>query len=511
MMKPRIALVLAFLLVTACHKKVAMSAVAPPPVPPALQIGEFNTEEYGLINENAFLEVLRHPLSTFSVDVDTASYTNLRRMLREGRLPPADAVRIEELINYFHYTYPDPDPSKPLSIVTEVGVCPWMTDRQLVLIGLKARSVPPSRFPANNLVFLIDVSGSMQSADKLPLLKKSFALLTEQLRAEDRVSIVVYAGAAGLILGPTSGAEKETILEAIGKLQAGGSTAGGEGIRLAYEVARQSFVKGGNNRVILATDGDFNVGVSSDGELVRLIESQRDSGVYLTVLGYGTGNLKDAKMERLADHGNGNYAYIDSLLEALRVLVQELGSTLVTVAKDVKLQVEFNPARVSAYRLLGYENRLLRDADFNDDAKDAGDVGSGHSVTALYEIIPAGTSEQPPAIDPLKYQQAAPLPPSFGKEILTLKVRYKEPTSPTSDVLTHVVEMPDLIGQASQNLRLAASIAEFGLLLRNSKYKEQANYENVVGLVESSLGPNDDGRQAEFLYLVKTAKSLSSQ
>ena len=358
--------------------------------------GEFNTEEYGRITENDFLEAVNHPLSTFSIDVDTASYSNVRRFLNQGQLPPADAVRIEELINYFKYDYPQPEGDHPFSITTELATCPWEPAHKLIHIGLQGKRIPLANAPANNLVFLIDTSGSMDEPDKLPLLKSAFKLLTDQLREQDHVAIVVYAGAAGLVLPATSGSDKKTILSAIDKLEAGGSTAGGAGINLAYEVARRSFIPTANNRVILATDGDFNVGVSSDGELLRLIERERESGVFLTVLGFGTGNIKDSKMELLADQGNANYAYVDTIREARKVLVSELGGTLNTIAKDVKIQVEFNPANVQAYRLIGYENRLMRAEEFNDDKKDAGELGAGHSVTALYEIIPVGARANVP-------------------------------------------------------------------------------------------------------------------
>lgn len=349
--------------------------------------GEFNTEEYGRITENEFLAAVNNPLSTFSIDVDTASYSNVRRFINQGQLPPADAVRIEELINYFKYKYPEPDGDEPFSISAELAACPWEPAHKLVHIGLQGKRIPLANAPANNLVFLIDTSGSMDSPDKLPLLKSAFKLLTDQLREQDRVAIVVYAGSAGLVLPSTSGSDKKTILSAIDKLEAGGSTAGGAGIDLAYEVARTSFIPSANNRVILATDGDFNVGVSSDGDLLRLIEREREAGVFLTVLGFGAGNIKDSKMELLADKGNGNYAYVDTIHEARKMLVSGLGGTLNTIAKDVKVQVEFNPANVQAYRLIGYENRLMRAEEFNDDKKDAGELGAGHSVTALYEII----------------------------------------------------------------------------------------------------------------------------
>ena len=367
----------------------------------------FNTESYALINENRFLSVASNPLSTFSVDVDRASYANVRRFINDGIRPPVDAVRIEELVNYFPYDDPEPKGDHPLAVRAEVGPAPWQPLHRLVRIGVKARSVDMEDAPPSNLVFLLDVSGSMNSPDKLPLLKTAFRMLVGQPRPRYRVAIVVYAGAAGLVLPSTPGTEKETILEAIEKLEAGGSTAGGAGLQLAYKVAAENHIRGGNNRVILATDGDFNVGASSDGEMVRLIEEKRDQGTFLTVLGFGTGNLKDSKMEQIADHGNGNFSYIDNALEAKKVLVSEMGGTLLTVAKDVKIQVEFNPTRVAAYRLIGYENRLLENEDFNDDRKDAGDVGSGHTVTALYEIVPVGV-ESPVTVtdvDPLRYRE----------------------------------------------------------------------------------------------------------
>src|SRR5712671_1808938 len=374
-----------------------------------------NTEGYDAIDENPFLLTSDRPLSTFSVDVDRASYSNIRRFLNSGKAPPKDAVRIEEMVNYFPYSYPSPSQSEPVSIVTGLGNAPWNRSHRLLAIGLKARPISLGDLPANNLVFLIDVSGSMETDDKLPLVKSAFELLVNQLRPQDRVSIVVYAGNAGLVLPSTSGSEKTAILDAIARLEAGGSTAGGAGIRLAYDVAQKNLIRGGNNRVILATDGDFNVGVSSDAEMVRLIEERRASGVFLTALGFGTGNLKDSKMEKLADHGNGHYAYVDNLLEAKKVFVRELGGTLRTVAKDVKLQLEFNPARVAAYRLIGYEDRLLSDADF---AKDAGDMGAGHTVTALYEVIPAGADNDPdlPETSRLRYQRMrAELPSARSK------------------------------------------------------------------------------------------------
>ena len=466
-----------------------------------------------MIEESGFAAVVNKPLSTFSIDVDTASYANVRRFLHDGALPPADAVRIEELINYFDYDYPDPAASEPFNIVTEMADCPWAPSHQLVHIGLRSKPVATANLPPNNLVFLLDVSGSMGYADKLPLLKKAFSLLIEQLRPQDQISIVVYAGAAGMVLSPTSGLQKTKILNTLLQLEAGGSTAGGAGIRLAYKLARENFLKAGNNRVILATDGDFNVGVSSDGELVRMIEHERESGVFLTVLGFGTGNLKDSKMEQLADHGNGNYAYIDNLLEARRVLVEQMGATLLTIAKDVKLQVEFNPAQVKAYRLLGYENRRLRDEEFKDDKKDAGDLGAGHSVTALYEVVPAGSEEPLPEVDPLKYQQTVLRPnAASSNEVLRVKVRYKPPEESESRLLARILTKP-AAGDAgpSQAFRFSAAVAEFGLLLRDSDYKGEADYDRAFQSASQALGNDEDGRRSELLSLLRTARNLTAE
>ena len=469
---------------------------------------DFNTEEYGVIDEPGFVGVAAAPLSTFSIDVDTAAYANVRRFLRDGSLPPADAVRIEELINYFDYDYPHPEAGEPFGIVTEMADAPWAPAHRLVHIGLRSTPVATADLPPNNLVFLLDVSGSMNGRDKLPLLKGAFAVFVEQLRPQDRVAIVVYAGAAGTVLPPTSGAEKATILDTLSRLEAGGSTAGGAGIRLAYELARKHFMEAGNNRVILATDGDFNVGISSDGELVDLIERERESGVHLSVLGFGTGNLQDAKMERLADHGNGNYAYIDGLIEARRVLVEQMGATLLTVANDVKLQVEFNPAQVKGYRLIGYENRRLRDEEFNDDTRDAGDLGAGHSVTALYEIIPAGSHEPVPGIDPLRYQQIAPRPEVDADEVLTVKVRYKRPDESESRLLARTLTRPSAGDDGpSDAFRFASAVAEFGLLLRDSPYKGDASYERAYERAREALGDDEDGRRGELLSLIRTAEN----
>lgn len=479
-------------------------ALPPPPV-------DFNTEEYGVLEDPGFAAVVNRPLSTFSIDVDTASYSNMRRYLRDGRLPPADAVRIEELLNYFDYDYPEPVEGEPIAIVTEMAGCPWEPSHRLVHIGLNSKSVAMEDLPPSNLVFLIDVSGSMGSADKLPLLKKAFSLLARQLRPQDRVAVVAYAGAAGMVLPPTSGARKAAIFDTLSRLDAGGSTAGGAGIELAYRLARENFIEDGNNRVILATDGDFNVGVSSDGELVRMIERERDTGVFLTVLGFGTGNLKDSKMEQLADHGNGNYAYIDNLLEARRVLVEQMGATLLTVAKDVKLQVEFNPAQIQAYRLVGYENRRLRDEEFNDDRRDAGDIGAGHSVTALYEVILAGSEKPHSGVDPLKYQKTTLRPDASGSnEVLTVKLRFKAPQGSRSRLLTRVLAKPDARAEPTQAFRFAAAVAGFGQLLRDSPFKGVASYGRTFETVLQALGTDKDGRRSEFLSLIRTAEKLTA-
>jgi Ca-activated chloride channel family protein len=488
----------------------AYDTQASTPMADAQRRGEFNTEEYGRITENDFLEAVNNPRSTFSIDVDTASYSNVRRFINQGQLPPADAVRIEELINYFRYKYPEPDGDEPFSISTELAACPWEPAHKLIHIGLQGKRIPLANAPANNLVFLIDTSGSMDSPDKLPLLKSAFKLLTDQLREQDRVAIVVYAGSAGLVLPSTSGSDKKTILSAIDKLEARGSTAGGAGINLAYEVATRNFIPSANNRVILATDGDFNVGVSSDGELLRLIERERESGVFLTVLGFGTGNIKDSKMELLADKGNGNYAYVDTISEARKVLVSELGGTLNTIAKDVKVQVEFNPANVQAYRLIGYENRLMRAEEFNDDKKDAGEMGAGHSVTALYEIIPVGVQAKLPAVDPLRYQSRDAKRGAFANdELMTVKLRYKAPKDAASAMLARSVMDEDTGAEsASENTLFAAAVAEFGMLLRDSRLKGQSSFENCLALARESRGDDPEGYRAEFIGLVEKSADL---
>ena len=474
---------------------------------------DFNREGYDKITENRFLKATDNPLSTFSIDVDAAAYSNIRRFINNSQLPPAGAVRIEEMVNYFKYEYPQPANGDPFSINTEISDAPWNKDHKLVLIGLQGKKIPTENLPASNLVFLIDVSGSMQSAEKLPLVKSSMKMLVDQLRQEDKISIVVYAGAAGLALPPTSGADKTKIKDAIDRLEAGGSTAGGAGIKLAYRVAAENFVKKGNNRVILCTDGDFNVGESSDDAMERLIEQERKGGVFLTVLGYGMGNYQDAKMQKLADKGNGNHAYIDGIAEAKKVLVNEFGGTLFTIAKDVKLQVEFNPAKVQGYRLIGYENRMLAKEDFNDDKKDAGELGSGHTVTALYEIIPVGIkSSFLQKVDSLKYQPniQALSKTNYNEEIMTVKFRYKAPDGDLSKLMEHPVKDKQIaIASTSENFRFAAAVAEFGMLLRNSEYKSSASFNNVVAMAKKAKGMDEEGYRAEFIRLAESAQMLA--
>ncbi|MCX6254024.1 MAG: von Willebrand factor type A domain-containing protein [Bacteroidia bacterium] len=472
----------------------------------------FNTEGYAAVNENGYKSVKNNPLSTFSIDVDNASYSNIRRFINNGELPPADAVRIEEMINYFKYDYPEPQGEHPFSVYTELAVCPWNKKHQLLHMGLRGKSIDKSSLPPSNLVFLLDVSGSMSDPNKLPLLKSAFGLLVNELRAQDRVAIVVYAGAAGLVLESTPGNRKEAIMAAIDNLEAGGSTAGGAGLKLAYAEAEKNFVKGGNNRIILATDGDFNVGESSNGGMERLVEEKRELGVFITVLGFGMGNVKDDKMEIIADKGNGNYSYIDNLQEARKVLVREFGGTLFTIAKDVKFQIEFNPAKVESYRLIGYENRLLNDEDFNDDTKDAGEMGAGHNVTALYELIPTGSDERVPSIDPLKYQVTRSKDykeNSFSDEYLTIKLRYKKPDGATSMLLEKPVRgyINDL-EDASENLRFAAAVSEFGMILRNSEFKGNATLEGAATLARSARGDDEDGYRSELIRLINTVKDM---
>ncbi len=468
---------------------------------------ESQGEKYAKIEENPFLETSRAPLSTFSIDVDTASYANVRRYLNDGQLPPKDAVRIEELINYFEYDYPQPIGDVPFSVNTEVATCAWNAKHKIVSIGLQGKKVSLDNVPPTNLVFLLDVSGSMNDPRKLPLLKDALRILVNQLTAKDRVAIVVYAGGSGLVL-PSTGNRGE-ILNALNNLEAGGSTDGGQGIRLAYKVALDNFIQGGNNRVILATDGDFNVGLTNDDELIKLIEDKRRSGIFLSVLGFGTGNTNDSMMEKLADKGNGNYAYIDSQEEARKALGEQVAGTLYTIAKDVKIQIEFNPAKVAGYRLIGYENRLLADKDFNDDKKDAGEIGAGHSVTALYEIIPVGQKVENEGVDELRYAKTEPTETRFNDELLTVKLRYKEPDENESKLLTQgLSDTGKSIENASDNLRFASSVAEFGLLLRNSRYKGNSSYKNIINLAENSLGNDLKSYRSDFINLVAKAKHL---
>lgn len=509
---------------TGMLERMKMSTVPHGYAPPKVDRDDsgFNTEDYAHHADNEFAAATENPLSTFSIDVDNASYSNMRRFLTMRQLPPKDAVRSEEFINYFRYDYPQP-PAKsaePFSINTEISSCPWNAAHKLVHIGLQGREIPAAELPAANLVFLIDVSGSMDSPEKLPLLKDAFTLLAKQLRAQDRVAITVYAGNAGVVLPSTDGNDKARIIAALDKLSAGGSTAGGEGIKLAYSLAKQHFIKGGNNRVILATDGDFNVGVSSEGDLVRLIEQERESGVFLTVLGFGMGNYKDSKMEKLADKGNGNYSYIDNLREAQRVLVGQMSGTLFTIAKDVKIQVEFNPAAVQAYRLIGYENRMLAKEDFNNDKKDAGEIGARHTVTALYEIVPAGVAWQNPsgntAVDALKYQttqtpRETKRPANASREMMTVKIRYKEPDGTQSKLLERPVPNVDApLQAASNNFKFSAAVAEFAMILRESPFKANSSYTQVLSLARESLGKDPDGYRAEFVRLVETAQILQT-
>ncbi|MEP2771700.1 MAG: von Willebrand factor type A domain-containing protein [Fulvivirga sp.] len=471
----------------------------------------FNTESYDAIHENEFRSALQKPLSTFSIDVDAASYSNVRRFLNNGQQPPKDAVRIEEMVNYFDYAYPQPTGDHPFSINTEIAQAPWNKKHKLVHIGLQGRDIATDNLPASNLVFLIDVSGSMSSTNKLPLLKSAFKLLVQELRPADKVAIVVYAGAAGVVLPSTDGDEKNTIIAALDKLQAGGSTAGGAGINLAYKIAKDNYIEDGNNRVIIATDGDFNVGESSNASMERLIEEKREDGIFLTALGFGMGNYKDSKMELLADKGNGNYAYIDNILEAKKVLVNEFGGTLFTIAKDVKIQVEFNPAKVNAYRLIGYENRLLKDEDFNNDKKDAGELGAGHTVTALYEIIPTGVESNFAPIDELKYQDSKISPEAFkSKELMTVKLRYKAPQGDKSKLIVNGLEDLEVsLSKTSDNFRWSAAVAGFGMLLRESEFKGDLTYNDVIEMAQNSKGEDKEGYRIEFINLVKSCELIA--
>ncbi len=468
-------------------------------------------ESYQKIKENKFINPLKEPLSTFAADVDAASYSNVRRFINSGSLPEKDAVRVEEMINYFQYRVAGPKNGEPVNILTELSKAPWNSTHQLMRVTLKAKDIPTDQLKASNLVFLIDVSGSMMGPGRLPLVKSSLKMLVDQLRDIDRVAIVTYAGSAGVKLESTAGSQKMKIKTAIDELEAGGSTAGAAGIKKAYEIARQNFIQGGNNRIILASDGDFNVGQSSDESMEELISSESKSGVFLTVLGYGMGNLKDSKMEILADKGHGNYAYIDNISEARKAMVTEFGGTLFTVAKDVKIQVEFNPSYVQAYRLVGYENRLLEAEDFNNDQKMGGDMGVGHMVTALYEIVPVGVSSAIAGnVDPLKYQ--AEQKASVGKmngELATVKFRYKEPEGSKSKLQQKTVEAKAVeIEKASEDLRFASAVAELGMLLRDSDFKQRASFESLIARAKAAKGSDEEGYRAEFIRLAENARDL---
>ncbi len=468
----------------------------------------FNREGYSTIHENGFKEAIKSPLSTFSIDVDAASYANVRRFLNNGQKPPIDAVRIEEMINYFNYDYPQPENGHPFAIYQELAHCPWNEENMLLHIGLQGEKIAMDNLPPSNIVFLLDVSGSMSSQNKLPLLKKAFKLLVHQLREEDRVAIVVYAGSSGLVLPSTKGSDKQKIIESLERLNAGGSTAGAAGLKLAYQVATENFIKNGNNRIILATDGDFNVGQSSNAEMERLIEKEREKGIFISVLGFGMGNYQDDKMEIIADKGNGNYAYIDNIMEAKKVLVNEFGGTLFTIAKDVKIQIEFNPAIVESYRLIGYENRLLNDEDFEDDKKDAGELGSGHTVTALYELKIA--NKESLKNNTLKYQTSnLNNLAKEGDEVATVKFRYKKPDKHKSILLEEVIPFKDqYFNEMSDNFKFSAAVAGFGMLLRDSEHKGNATYKSVIDLAQSSKGKDKEGYRSEFIQLIKLSQHL---
>lgn len=470
-----------------------------------------NTEEYSPISENGFKDTKENPLSTLSIDVDNASYSNVRRFLNSGQLPPKDAVRIEEMINYFSYDYPQPEGNNPFSFNTEYSDCPWNKEHKLLHVGLQGKQLDYNDLKPSNFVFLLDVSGSMSSYNKLPLLKKSLKKLINNLGRKDRVAIVVYAGAAGLVLPSTPAYQKDKIINALESLSSGGSTAGGAGIKLAYKIAKKNLIKDGNNRVILATDGDFNVGTSSTGALVKLIEQKRKDDIYLTILGYGMGNYKDGRMEEISNAGNGNYFYIDNIKEANKVFGKEMRANMFTIAKDVKIQIEFNPLNVSSYRLIGYENRILNKEDFNDDTKDAGELGPGHTVTALYEIIPSKSKTKVNKTDKLKYQQITFNDISkYKDELMTLKFRYKPPKEDKSILIEHVVmNNCEDINKTSDNFRFSASVASFGMLLRDSKFKGDADYKMIEELASASKGKDENSYRKEFVKLVKKAKDIT--
>ena len=475
-----------------------------------------NTENYQKQTENKFIQSLKEPLSTFSIDVDNASYSNARRFIQSGQLPNPDAVRIEEFINYFDYEYKNPTGKHPFSVSTEISSAPWNEKHKLVHVGIQGKNLDYDNLAPSNLVFLIDASGSMSAQNKLPLLRSSLKLLLSQLSDNDRIAIVAYAGAAGLVLESTPASESEKIIKALDAVSAGGSTAGGAGIQLAYSLAKDNLIKDGNNRVILCTDGDFNVGVNSPDELVKMIETKRNDGIYLTVCGFGMGNYKDYQMEELSNAGNGNYFYIDNIQEAKKVFVKQMRATMFTIAKDVKIQIEFNPAKVAAYRLIGYENRMLNKEDFNDDKKDAGELGAGHTVTALYEIIPVGVkSEFLPSVDDLRYQKDDKIKESYtaaasSDELLNLKLRYKKPNEDTSNLIVNPLKDDNIkLENTSNNFRFSAAVAEFGMLLRNSEYKSNASYNQVIALAKDAKGQDTEGYRAEFLKLVESCQLMS--
>jgi Ca-activated chloride channel family protein len=476
-----------------------------------------NREEYQKQIENKFIQSLKEPLSTFSIDVDNASYSNARRFIQSGQLPNPDAVRIEEFINYFDYDYAKPTGKHPFSVSTEISVAPWNEKHKLVHVGIQGKDVDYDNLAPSNLVFLIDASGSMSEQNKLPLLRSSLKLLLSQLSKNDRIAIVAYAGSAGLVLESTPASETDKIIKALDAVSSGGSTAGGAGIQLAYSLAKDNLIKDGNNRVILCTDGDFNVGVNSPKELVEMIETKRNDGIYLTVCGFGMGNYKDNQMEQLSNAGNGNYFYIDNIQEAKKVFVTQMRATLFTIAKDVKIQIEFNPAKVAAYRLIGYENRMLNKEDFNDDKKDAGELGAGHTVTALYEIIPVGVkSEFFPSVDDLRYQKEEnKIKESYtvaasSDELLNLKLRYKKPNEDTSNLIVNPLKDDNIVlANTSNNFRFSAAVAEFGMILRNSEFKSNSNYNQVIDLAKNAKGNDSEGYRSEFLKLVESCQLMS--
>lgn len=489
------------------RKKESKKMVCATPAPQSFYVmdDDFNTEGYSAIQENGPKQVMDEPVSTFSIDVDAASYANMRRFINNGQKPPMDAIRIEEMINYFDYNYPQPNDEHPFSINYEIGDCPWDTDKQLVHVGLQGKDIAVEDLPASNLVFLIDVSGSMSSQNKLPLLKKAFHLLVNQLRSEDRVAIVVYAGSSGLVLKSTPGTDKHKILSSLERLQSGGSTAGAAGLKLAYQVAEENFIEEGNNRIILATDGDFNVGQSSNAEMERLIEKKRNNGIFISVLGFGMGNYKDDKMEIIADKGNGNYAYIDNIMEAKKVFINEFGGTLFTIAKDVKIQIEFNPAVVASYRLVGYENRLLNKEDFEDDTKDAGELGAGHTVTALYEIELTGMKKNQ---SNLKYQHSVINTETASKDkIATIKFRYKKPDGTKSILMEQIVKNEIIpFEKTSDNYQFSSAVAGFGMLLRHSAYVKELKYGTIIDIAKNAKGIDTEGYRSEFVRLVELSE-----